>query len=180
MIIYIMRHGTTVWNEKGITQGRSQNRLSKSGKTLVQNVANEFKNVKFDAIVSSPLMRTMQTANIMNNYHNVKIFKDNNLIEIDQGIFTRKDSHKITKEEQEIKNKRLKEYGMETYLEALNRSKEFFNSLKQKYNYETLLIVTHNGIASLLEALIKNSNINLNSPSCIRQFNNAEVKMFKI
>ena len=31
MNLYIMRHGTTTWNEKGITQGRSNNKLSKKG-----------------------------------------------------------------------------------------------------------------------------------------------------
>ena len=31
MNLFVMRHGTTVWNEKGITQGRTNNRLSKSG-----------------------------------------------------------------------------------------------------------------------------------------------------
>ena len=88
MNLYVMRHGTTVWNEKGITQGRSNNRLSKNGIELTELVSKKFKDIKFDVIISSPLMRTIQTANIMNKYHNVKVFKDDELLEIDQGIFT--------------------------------------------------------------------------------------------
>ena len=83
MKVYIMRHGTTVWNEKNITQGRSQNRLSVSGKQLVEKVAKQNSALKIDVIFSSPLMRTMQTANIMNKYHNVPILKDERLTEID-------------------------------------------------------------------------------------------------
>ncbi len=46
MEIYIMRHGKTVWNEKHIWQGRSQNRLSKTGKIQVEEQASKFKNKK--------------------------------------------------------------------------------------------------------------------------------------
>ena len=68
MNIFVMRHGTTVWNEKGITQGRSNNRLSSNGIEMVEQVAKEFKNVNFDVIFCSPLMRTVQTAKIMNKF----------------------------------------------------------------------------------------------------------------
>ncbi|MGN1208302.1 MAG: histidine phosphatase family protein, partial [Christensenellales bacterium] len=88
MNLFVMRHGTTIWNEKGITQGRSQNRLSKTGIELAKERAKEYANTKFDVIVCSPLMRTVQTANIMNKFHNVKILKDERLLEIDQGYFT--------------------------------------------------------------------------------------------
>ena len=76
MNIYVMRHGTTVWNEKGITQGLTNNRLSKNGVALTEKVSLEYKNIKFEAIYCSPLTRTVQTANIMNKYHNLKIIKD--------------------------------------------------------------------------------------------------------
>ena len=32
---------STIWNEKGISQGRSQNRLSKNGIALAQNIESE-------------------------------------------------------------------------------------------------------------------------------------------
>ena len=44
MNLYVMRHGTTVWNEKGITQGRTNNRLSKGGVLLTQEVAEKLRN----------------------------------------------------------------------------------------------------------------------------------------
>ena len=46
MEILVMRHGTTVWNEKKITQGRTNNRLSKAGKEIASERAKEFKNEK--------------------------------------------------------------------------------------------------------------------------------------
>ena len=55
MEIYVMRHGRTIWNEKHICQGRSQNRLSKFGKSQVEEQATKYKDVKIDYIFSSPL-----------------------------------------------------------------------------------------------------------------------------
>ena len=71
MQIYIMRHGTTVWNEKGITQGRTNNRLSKKGKLLTEEVSQKYKDLKIDFIFCSPLMRTVQTANIINKFQRI-------------------------------------------------------------------------------------------------------------
>ncbi len=34
-------------------------------------------------------MRTMQTTNIMNKYHNAKIIRDSRIIEVDEGIYTK-------------------------------------------------------------------------------------------
>lgn len=36
MKVYVMRHGTTIWNENGITQGHTNNRLSQKGKSLTK------------------------------------------------------------------------------------------------------------------------------------------------
>ena len=73
MKIYVMRHGTTIWNEKGITQGRTNNHLSSSGVELTKKTSKEYQNTKFDVIICSPLFRTVQTVNLMNKYHNVDL-----------------------------------------------------------------------------------------------------------
>ena len=56
MKIFVMRHGETVWNANGITQGRSNNRLSKNGKIQAEMTAEKLKTTKIDLIVCSPLM----------------------------------------------------------------------------------------------------------------------------
>ena len=86
MKVYIMRHGETVWNAKGIIQGRRQGRLSKTGIGQVEEQAKKFQNVDFGLIFTSPLMRTVQTANIMNKFHSCKVIRDDRLLEVDKGI----------------------------------------------------------------------------------------------
>ena len=180
MNLYVMRHGTTVWNEKGVTQGRSNNRLSKQGILLTTEVAKSLKDIDFDIIITSPLMRTVQTANIINKYHKVKILKDYNLTEIDQGIFTGRNKSSLSKEEETLKNKRSKSVGMESYEECFNRVATFVNTLKENCNYNNVLVVTHNCVATFVEDILTNKNANFKDSQFLRNFNNAEVKKFVI
>lgn len=178
MNLYVMRHGTTVWNENGITQGRSQNRLSKTGKEMVSKVSKAYKDVKFDVIVSSPLFRTIQTANIMNKYHHVKVIKDDLLIEIDQGIFTGRCYKSFTEKEKILKKQRSKSAQMESFEDCFERVQSFMNNLKNKYKSENILIITHNCIATFIEDIVLKKEIDFDNKNFIVNFDNAEVKKF--
>ena len=181
MEILVMRHGTTVWNEQKITQGRTNNRLSKAGKEIAIERANEFKNEKIDLIFASSLMRTMQTANIMNQFHGVKIIKDERIIEIDQGIFAGRKKSTLTPEEITLKRKQAEGTGMEKFESVFKRCTEFIEFLKREYSDKRVLIVTHNIVASFMELAIKNGyqyrEEYIDKP-CI--FKNAELKIFQI
>ena len=180
MKVYVMRHGTTVWNEKGITQGHTNNRLSKKGKILTEEVALKYKNINFDIIFCSPLMRTVQTANIMNKYHNSKIVKDSRLIEIDQGIFTGRSKYDLTEEEKRLKTARAKECGMESYQSAFSRTENFIRDLSKNKQYKNVLIITHNVNASFIADIFNKIKVDFLNNNHLRNFNNAEVKCFDI
>ena len=180
MKIHVMRHGTTVWNERGITQGRTNNRLSKNGVLLTEKVSKRYKDCKFDIIFCSPLMRTIQTANIMNRPHNVKIIKDENLIEIDQGIFTGRSKDDLSEDEKRLKALRDKSTGMETYASALDRARDFLSALRKNTKYKNVLVITHNVIASFLDDVLNNVKVDFKNPDHLRNFKNAEVKTFEI
>ena len=174
-----MRHGRTVWNEKGIIQGRSKNRLSLAGKSMTQDVALKYRDTKFDVIFCSPLMRTMQTANIMNQYHNVKIIKDDRLIEIDQGIFAKRLKSSITKTEEKQRLMRDPACGIERYESVYERSKDFLQYLKEQ-NYDNVLIITHNVSASLMGEILNNIQVDFKNNDQLRKFGNAEIKCFEV
>ena len=180
MRIYVMRHGTTVWNEKFIIQGRSNNRLSSNGKILVEEAAKKYNNVKFDIIFSSPLMRTMQTANIMNKYHNVKVVKDDRLIEVDQGIFTRREKSSLTHEENMLRKSKDESYGMEKFENVYLRTKNFIDDLKANYKYKNVLVVTHNVNASYINCIFKCIKTNFDNREHSHCFNNAEIRCYEI
>lgn len=182
MNLYVMRHGTTIWNEIGRTQGHSNNRLSKEGKIKVEEASKSFKNTHIDIIIASPLMRTMQTSNIMNRYHHVKIIKDKRIIEIDQGVFTGRLHSSFTDEEKEIRKRRDKNYGIENYTSVYNRAKEFLEDILSNPPAENILIVTHNAVATMLEKIITGQSINWNNTDSklFNIFGNAEIKHFSL
>ncbi len=179
MNIFIMRHGTTVWNEKGITQGRSNNRLSKAGIEITKQVAEDLKDTKFDAIFCSPLMRTMQTANIVNKYHNLKIIKNDLLIELDEGDFTGTKLKNRTPEEVIFKRERSQKHNMESYEHAQKRCESFLNEIRL-LNLKNLLIITHGFNAIILEMLLLNQEIDYKYKKSFNDFKNAEVRKFTI
>lgn len=62
---YLIRHGETDWNVKKIIQGHSDNPLNKIGEKQAKELVKKFKNIHFDAIFSSDLLRAKKTAEII-------------------------------------------------------------------------------------------------------------------
>lgn len=180
MEIYIVRHGTTIWNEKKRTQGRVRNKLSKNGIIEVLAIAEKLKDVGFDYIFCSPLLRAVQTANIINKFHNIKLIKDERLTDIDQGIFTGRYFNSLTNEELILKKAKSKSCKMETLEEMYYRVKPFFDEIVEKHQDKTILIVTHSGVASFLEKMITNNYYNEEIFNRTDYFNNGEVKKFTV
>lgn len=180
MELYIVRHGKTYWNEQKRTQGHVHNRLCKDGIEASKNTALKLKDVKFDYIFCSPLLRAKQTAKIINKYHNNKIIKDSRLIDIDQGYFTGVYYEKLSPELAQIKLNKDKRYGMESLHELYLRIKNFYDDLLKNYNNKKILIVTHSGVASFLQQVTKYNHFDKNLFNKTDLFNNAEVKIFKI
>lgn len=50
--LYIVRHGQTEWNKKGIIQGHSDSPLTKEGKEKAKLLAGNLNDIKFDYIFS--------------------------------------------------------------------------------------------------------------------------------
>lgn len=177
MKIYIVRHGKTKWIEEGRTQGRRQNRLNEAGILAVEETAEALKNKNFDIIYSSPLMRTMQSSRIINKYHGVDIIKDERLTEVDQGVFTGKIWAKLSDEEKKLKSEKNKACGMESYAEIEARVKDFYEDFVNNCKFDSVLIVSHGNICTMLEYLLLGKPIDFKN---LDTFANAEVKAFEL
>lgn len=180
MQLYIMRHGQTNWNAKGITQGRSKNRLSKMGVQEVTEVAKTFSEGDIDVIISSPVMRTMQTANILNKVLKAKIVRDERLTERDKGVLAGRKRSTLTEEEKRLKKENPSALGVEPYEDVWKRVCDFYNLLKDNFKNEKILVVTHDVVAMMLEEIIKNGEKfrNLDYKDQKRYYKNAEIRKF--
>ncbi|MBQ7720509.1 MAG: histidine phosphatase family protein, partial [Clostridia bacterium] len=65
MLIYIIRHGETDLNVKGVVQGWYDEPLNESGRFLAAETGKRMKEIRFDGCFSSPLKRAAETAEII-------------------------------------------------------------------------------------------------------------------
>jgi uncharacterized phosphatase len=71
--LFIVRHGETKANEKGIEAGPLDYPLAKKGVKDAEFIAKTLSKVKIDAIYSSPVFRAVETAKILAKAHGLKV-----------------------------------------------------------------------------------------------------------
>jgi uncharacterized phosphatase len=73
--ITLLRHGESEGNSAGVLQGQSDYPLTKTGLDQAQRLASYWKSiqVQFDLIITSPLLRALQTAEVVANYLQVPV-----------------------------------------------------------------------------------------------------------
>lgn len=95
-MIYIVRHGKTDLNQANVLQGRSDHPLNDEGLAQARSAADRLRDVCFDRVFSSPLIRAVQTAEIIAPYRTIAI--DERLIEMDYGPYEGLDLHNLPPE----------------------------------------------------------------------------------
>ncbi|MFC2005699.1 histidine phosphatase family protein [Chloroflexota bacterium] len=83
--IILVRHGETKWNVEEIFRGRIDVELSETGIQQAELLAEYLRDVKIEAIYSSPLKRTIRTAAAIASYHKPEIEIAPGLIDLDYG-----------------------------------------------------------------------------------------------
>src|SRR5207248_9830335 len=97
MRIYLLRHGTTDFNTAGIIPGIKRGlRLNQEGRERCKRVALQLSPVPFTRILSSPLERATETAEIIKHYHDLDIEIDKRLIDWDLGPWTDQSHQEIS------------------------------------------------------------------------------------
>ncbi|MBP7604725.1 MAG: histidine phosphatase family protein [Spirochaetes bacterium] len=87
MLLVLVRHGETAWNRENRVQGTSDTPLSDNGIRQAERLASSMAGEEIDLIVTSPLRRAAETASIINRGLNAPLRTDEDLRELDQGIF---------------------------------------------------------------------------------------------
>jgi broad specificity phosphatase PhoE len=82
-----LRHGATDWNRQGLFQGRTDNPLNDDGIVQAHAAAEKLRAITLRHVVSSPLLRAVQTAEIIANIASRTVVLDHGLIELDFGSF---------------------------------------------------------------------------------------------
>lgn len=156
MKLYIMRHGNTSWNRTKKLQGRKDILLAEEGIALAKEVGEALNDVEFDLVISSPLMRAKQTAELVMAGRQMPMLTDRRLTEMSFGLWEGEEfdtSEKITDEFREKfsadpMNCPAAPRG-ETFSQVLKRTEDFYQSLINNKAYEDKIIfISTHGAAS--------------------------------
>lgn len=161
MEIYLARHGQNEDNENGILNGHRDLPLTALGREQAREAGGNCidHNLHFDAVLSSPLVRAFETAEIIASVTNApQPVAHKFLIERDFGVMTGKriSDIKTLCTPDIIETKTITYFlspdGAETFPELLERAQTLLEELKTTYKNQTLLLVTHGDIGKMLYA----------------------------
>ena len=147
--LYIVRHGETDWNRKGLLQGIKDIDINEKGIKEATLLAQKIDLKKIDLCLSSPLKRAKKTAEILTQGQ-IKIRYDDLLKERNYGLLEGKPlQEELVKREWDY-NLNDDTYNIETIKDCLQRAEQFLAKVKREYPHKNILIVSH---GSFIKAL---------------------------
>lgn len=147
MKLYITRHGQTDWNLNQKIQGKVDIPLNETGRNQARVTRDRLADVKLDVIFSSPLLRAFETAQIINEAHQLAIIKDLRLEErgfgdMEGAALDTMDFTNFWKPEKEALFPNC-EATSSFYMRVHN----FIEELKEYDSDQSILIVAHGGVS---------------------------------
>lgn len=148
-IMYFV-HGTTVDNIHGKCSGWKQAELTEIGKERAIRLGEINKDMNFDVIFTSDLIRAIDSAKLA--FPNIKHIQDERLRECNYGDLDGKDKSLVIYEEHIDKPFP----NGESLKDVEKRVKEFINFLKENYKDKKIGIIAHRAPQLAFEVLTKN------------------------
>ena len=147
--IYLIRHGTTDNNKNGIFQGTIDSELGRQGIEQAECLGERLRDVRLDAIYTSPLKRARQTAEAIGKYHNLIPIEDKRLMEINGGELEGYSSERNTRlyPEQmyylDARPSLFQAPGGESSRELYDRMVEGIGSIAKRHSGGNLAVISH-------------------------------------
>lgn len=171
MKLILIRHGETHWNKEGRIQGLSDIDLNAVGLHQVQQLALSLKNNPVHEIYTSPLTRARKTAQIINQYHNVPLYTEPGLMEMDCGDFEGLSFKDLMACEKDFLGRWIADPGPvnmphgESLIELQDRAWKVIERIVDKQ--ETIIIVSHNFTIASILCRIKNISLSEFRTVCV-------------
>ncbi|MEJ5256649.1 MAG: histidine phosphatase family protein [Fervidobacterium sp.] len=148
--VYLLRHGSTEWNEQQLWQGVVDTELSRKGYEQVRNVARLLRNKNVSRIFSSPMKRALQSAKIIAEEigYTGQIEIDNRLRECEIRLWNGKNFEQVlTDHHKEFNEWRTNLYsnvdGAESLASVQERMSQVLSEIIVHYPNENVIIVSH-------------------------------------
>lgn len=153
-LICLVRHGETEWNALKKIQGRTDIPLNEVGKKQAIACSRFLSAFQWDTIVTSPLQRAKQTAEIINESLKIPLIVLDDFIERNYG-----DIEGLTIEERasmfpdfQCNNQESIEFVKKRVIEGLDK-------LHELYPRNNIIIVAHGGVINIILSILSNGEI---------------------
>lgn len=164
---YLVRHGQTVWNTLGQTQGHGNSPLTELGIQQAKDLAEALKEYPIDIIYCSDLGRAVETAEIIGKELNIEIHPTESLREMGFGVWEGMPLREIEKIYPESfkmwrnEPEKVQIEGGETLDMIKQRQDKLIEELNKKYKNKHILLVSHSVtvrvmLLSFLESHVRN------------------------
>ena len=174
MKVYIVRHGQVLHNALKQYNAPDED-LNELGVEQAEELRDKIKNIDFDIIISSPLIRAKHTADIININNNIIVF-DERIKERNCGDLSGKPLE-ITNREEYWNYYTTIQYGTsENIKEFFKRVYNFLDELKTK-DYKSVLIVAHSGVSKAFSGYFEGIN---DGKFLNRGLKNCEIKEYEL
>ena len=153
-MLYVARHGQTVWNAQNKVCGITDVDLTEKGIEQAKTLAYLVESQNISLILSSPLRRAVDTSKIVANICNIPIEIDQRLIEQNYGIYEGVDR----KNEAFLNNKRNFAYKYpngESMMQVAYRVYGLIDEIRYKYQKDNILIISHGGVCRIINTYFK-------------------------
>ena len=159
MKLVVMRHGQTNYNKEHRLQGRKNIPLSDKGLSQAAATRDEMiaAGLHFDRVLSSPLERAVQTAEIVGGVNREQIAREERIIEIDFGPLEGQQVESLDDNMRNFFNdpaEYIPPEGAESYAELLTRMGSFLSAMREDKSDDTILAVSHGAALHALYMLV--------------------------
>ena len=155
-LLYIVRHGTTDWNQSGRIQGHLDPPLNAAGRAQARLISERLAPLGATALYSSDLQRTYETAQIISQTTGVQIIQKTGLREMHFGRWQGWTFQQIREQDPAgYAARRANPYdvpppGGETWRCFYDRAVRAVEEILETTEAARLIVVTHSGICTVL------------------------------
>lgn len=180
MKLFVIRHGCTKMNKEHLYNGQVDEDLVEEGIEDAKKAQKVIKNMKFDVIYCSPLLRAKHTCDII-NVNKIPVIYDDRLKERTLGYLDGKSLPEEGLTEEQFYDYYYKSNidNFEDLPTLFKRVHSFIEELKEK-DYENILIVAHGGILRAIYFYFNEIPKDGNLISKYKSSKNCEINSYEI
>jgi broad specificity phosphatase PhoE len=154
--VMLVRHGETDWNRKEVFRGRIDVELNQNGREQARALAEATRIFQIDAIYSSPLSRSLETAEILADVHNLDVKIADGFIDLHYGEWQGLEHRKVKEKYPDLylrwqESPHLVRFpGGESLEDVRERALKELKTIVADHEGQTVMIVSHRVVSKVI------------------------------